>query len=270
MKRSGARRPRVIISIFDHRDYSGGGQVVIAGIVRQLAPDYDVVLVTPSCRVDPAGMRTGVQVIGLPIGWTGPRISQLLYHPLILLVALFLRHDLWIESFTPPVSSSFLPMVTRRPVIGLAQALFAREMARKYGTTALLSIERFALRRYRHVVVLNPFDRHLVEECNPGAAVHLIPNIITVPPAPPQDAGTGEFCLYLGRIDVTQKGLDALAAAYLRATPGTLRSSSPAPAPAPARAAWPNCCDRSPTGYVWSATSRDHARRSCSGPPRSW
>ena len=222
MTRSGVRRPRVVISIFDHRDYSGGGQVVIGGIVRQLAPDHDVVLVTPSCRADAAGMRAGAQVISLPIGWTGPRISQLLYHPLILLVALFVRHDLWIESFTPPVSSSFLPMVTRRPVIGLAQALFAREMARKYGTTFLLSIERFALRRYRDVVVLNPYDRQIVADCNPRATVQLIPNVIPLPPLPLPDAGAGEFCLYLGRIDLTQKGLDLLAAAYRHASPEAL------------------------------------------------
>jgi hypothetical protein len=239
MSRSGGRRPRVVVSIFDHRDYSGGGPVVVGGIVRQLAADYDVVLVTPNCRVDTAGMRAGVKVISLPIGWAGPRVGQMLYLPLVLLVALVIRHDLWIESFTPPFSSSFLPIVTRRPVIGLAQALSAREMARKYGMTFLLSIERFALRRYRHVVVLNPFDRQVVEECNPRAAVHLIPNIITVPAAPPQD-------------------------------PERSRSSSPAPAPAPARAAWPSCCGRSPTGYVWSDTSRDRARRSCSGRPRSW
>jgi glycosyltransferase involved in cell wall biosynthesis len=222
MNRSGGRRPRVVISIFDHRDYSGGGPVVIGGIVRQLAPDYDVVLVTPSCRVDTAGMRAGVRVISIPIGWTGPRIGQMLYLPLILLYALFVRHDLWIESFTPPFSSSFLPMVTRRPVIGLAQALSAREMARKYGMSVLLSIERFALRRYGHVVVLNPFDRQVVEACNPRAVVRLIPNTITMPPPPRQDSGTGEFCLFLGRLDVTQKGLDLLAAAYRHATPGAL------------------------------------------------
>jgi glycosyltransferase involved in cell wall biosynthesis len=161
-------------------------------------------------------------VIGLPIQWAGPRLGQALYHPLILLVALFLRHDVWIESFTPPVSSSFLPLVARGPVIGLAQALSAREMVRKYGPGVLLSIERFALRRYRHVVVLNPYDRHVVEQCNPRAAVHLIPNVIVMPPPPRQDPGVGRFSLYLGRIDVTQKGLDALAAAYRDAAPGVL------------------------------------------------
>lgn len=222
MKPPGARRPRVMISIFDHRDYSGGAQVVIEGIVRQLAADYEVVLVTPNCCVDTAGMRAGTKVISLPIGWAGPRISQLLYHPLILLVALFARHDLWIESFTPPFSSSFLPVVTRRPVIGLAQVLSAREMVRKYGVTALLPIERFALRRYTDVVVLNPFDRHVVEQCNPRAAVHLIPNIIAMPASPRQDPGAGRFSLFLGRIDVTQKGLDTLAAAYRDAGPGVL------------------------------------------------
>ncbi|MGK5682143.1 glycosyltransferase family 4 protein [Actinoplanes sp. URMC 104] len=216
------RAPRVVISIFDHPAYPGGGQVVVRRIIETLARDYEVVLVTAGSPVDHAGMRAGVRVVSLPVGWAGPRLGQLLYHPLLVLAALFLRHDLWIESFTPPFSSSFLPVVTGRPVVGLAQTLSAREMARKYRLAFLLRIERFALRRYGHVVVFNPYDRQLVSDCNPRASVRLIPNVLTMPAEPPAGPGAEDFCLFLGRLDITQKGLDLLADAYAGAAPGTL------------------------------------------------
>ena len=222
MHRSDARRPRVVISIFDHPAYPGGGPVVVRRIIDRLTRNYEVVLVTTRSRVDAAGLRAGIRVINLPVGWAGPRLGQLLYHPLLFLAALFTRHDLWIESFTPPFSSSFLPFVTRRPVVGLAQSLSGREMARKYRLTVLLRIERYALRRYGHVVVLNPFDRQVVEGCNPRAVVRLIPNVVAMPARPSLKPHVNPFCLFLGRLDVTQKGLDMLAEAYRRARPDAL------------------------------------------------
>lgn len=213
-------KPRIVVSVFDHPAYSGGAQVVVRRIIETLSHDHEVVLVTVRCAVDWSGMRSGIRVINLPVAWAGPRLSQLLYHPLVLLIALVLRHDLWIESFTPPISSSLVPLVTHRPVIGLAQTLAAREMVRKYRLGFLLGLERTALRLYRHVVVLNPYDAKVVGECNPRADVHLIPNVIPMPAAPGR--GSGDFALFLGRLDVTQKGLDLLADAYRRAGPNAL------------------------------------------------
>jgi len=207
-------RPRIAISVYDHPAYRGGGQLMVRRIIDRLRRDYEVVLVTPGARTDPDGLRAGVRVVSLPVGWAGPRLGQLLYHLLLALAAVVVRHDLWIESFTPPVSSSLLPLLTRRPVIGLAQCLPARAMARKYRLPVLVPIERRLLRLYRYVVVLNPRDGELVRAAHPAAVVCLIPNAVADPgPAP---SGSGAFGLYLGRIDVTGKGLDLLAEAYRR------------------------------------------------------
>jgi len=206
------RRPRVVISLFDHPAYPGGGPVVVRRIIDRLSRDYEVVLVTTNRRAE----GTAPRVIILPVGWAGPRLGQLVYGLLLILAVRLVRHDLWIESFTPPFSSSFLPMVTRRPVIGLAQSLSARGMARKYRLPVLVSIERFALRRYDYVVVLNPRDRELVRSCNPRATVRLIPNAVDPPTLPAAPPGAGSSALYLGRVDVTEKGLDLLVEAYRR------------------------------------------------------
>lgn len=210
-------RPRVVLSIYDHPAYRGGGPLVVRRIAERLRRDYDVVLVTTESASDPDGLRTGLPVITLPVGWAGARLGQILYHALLLRAARRVRHDVWIESFTPPISSSLLPLVTRRPVIGLAQALSARGTARRYHLPFLVPLERRALRLYRWVVVLNPRDRELVRDANPAATVRLIPNAIDDPGPPGDRDRTGSFALYLGRVDVTGKGLDLLAEAYRRA-----------------------------------------------------
>ncbi|MEV4702435.1 glycosyltransferase family 4 protein [Actinoplanes sp. NPDC049316] len=216
------RRPRIVVSVFDHAAYRGGGQLVVRRIIDRLSRDYEVVLVTTDSPVDPDGLRAGIRSVTLPVRWAGPRLGQLLYHPLLMLAALLIRHDLWIESLTPPFSSSFLPLVTRRPVIALAQTLSARGMARKYRMPILVPIERFALGLYRYVIVLNPRDGDLVRTSNPAAAVSLIPNTVTAAGPPADRPATGSFCLYLGRLDVTGKGLDLLVDAYRAAGARTL------------------------------------------------
>jgi glycosyltransferase involved in cell wall biosynthesis len=77
-------------------------------------------------------------------------------------------------------------------------------------------VERFGLRFYRDVVVLNPADRALVCRCSPLATVRVIPNSVDLPLLDERLLGLGEHILFLGRIDVWPKGLDLLLAAYER------------------------------------------------------
>ena len=125
-------------------------------------------------------VRDGVRYRQLPIGWAGPRGGQLLFHALLAFAVRRIRHDLWIESFTPPFSTSFLPLFSPAPVVGLAQNLSGEEMWRRYRLPFFL-VERFGLRFYKDVVVLNPADRARVSGCNPAAEVRVIPNGMDLP-----------------------------------------------------------------------------------------
>ncbi|MCI2239733.1 glycosyltransferase family 4 protein [Paenibacillus sp. TRM 82003] len=209
-------RPRVVISIFDDFDnphYAGGGPVVVRTIAHRLAVDHDVLVVTGGRRLH-RSERSGVAHLHLPVTWLGPRGGQLLWALLLPLTAVCLRYDVWIESFTPPWSSNLLPLVTRRPVVGLAQSLSGRDMARRYRTRFPLRAEQRLLRSYRDVVVLNASDQRVVSECTTTTRVHLIPNAVEPPEQPIGGAGEGGYALFLGRIDVGQKGLDLLLDAY--------------------------------------------------------
>ena len=149
------------------------------------------------------------------MAWAGPRAGQLLYHALLPFAARRIPHDLWIESFTPPFSTSFLPLFSRARIVGLAQNLHAQEMWDRYRLPFFL-IERLGLRFYRDVVVLNPAHRALVRNCNPSASVRVIPNGIGKRRLDEGLLGRGEHILYLGRIAPWEKGLDLLLAAYAR------------------------------------------------------
>ncbi|HEY6422188.1 MAG TPA: glycosyltransferase family 4 protein [Pseudonocardiaceae bacterium] len=209
-------RPHVVISNCDdvgNPHYGGGGAVVVAQIAARLARDYRVTVYTGSYRGSGRSqVRDGIRYVFLPSGWAGPRGGQLVFQVLITLVALVRRPHLWIESVTPPVSASPLPLVARFPVIALVQMLSGADMSRRY-KLPFTAIERRALRLYRHFVVLNDTDRQVVRAANSRASIALIPNGIERPPVDDLEYGKGQHILFLGRIDVRQKGLDLLLAA---------------------------------------------------------
>jgi glycosyltransferase involved in cell wall biosynthesis len=214
---AGTAARQVVISIFDgpgNPYYGGGGAAVVEMIADRLAANFDVTFVSAARRRG-TEVRNGVRYRRLPVAWAGPRAGQLLYHALLPFAARRIPHDLWIESFTPPFSTSFLPLFSRARVVGLAQNLHAQEMWDRYRLPFFL-IERLGLRFYRDVVVLNPAHRALVRNCNPSASVRVIPNGIGKRRLDERLLGRGEHILYLGRIAPWEKGLDLLLAAYAR------------------------------------------------------
>lgn len=205
----------VIISSFDNpeqRHYNGGGVAVVEMIARRLSSQFNVTVLTAASRAGTV-IRDGVRYKQLPIGWAGPRAGQLLFNALLPGAARFIRHDLWIENFTPPFSTSFLPLFSRPPVLGLAQTLSGEEMSLRY-RLPFHAVERFGLRFYRDVVVLNSADRETVSRASPSAVVRLIPNGIPQKSLDERSLGAGNYIFFIGRIDVWRKGLDLLLGAY--------------------------------------------------------
>lgn len=208
---------RVVISSFDnpaHPHYRGGGVAVIETMAARLREDFEVTVLTVGHRSESV-LHNGIRYRRLPLGWAGPRAGQLVYHAVLPFAARQIRHDLWIENFTPPFSTSFLPLFVRTPVLGLAQALPGKELSRRYRFPFFL-IERLGLRCYRDVLVLNAADQALVTAANPAANVHLIPNGIQTVDLEEKLLGSGGHILFLGRIDVWKKGIDYLIEAYER------------------------------------------------------
>lgn len=152
------------------------------------------------------------------MGRAGPRAGQLLFLALLPLVARRIRHDLWLESFTPPFSTSFLPVTTGAPVVGIDQGRSAEALWRRYHIPFFL-VERLGLRCYRHIVVMNAADGSVVRRLSPRADVQVIANGVDQRLLDENRLGTGRFILFLGRIDTWIKGLDLLLDAYDRSAP---------------------------------------------------
>ena len=206
---------RVVISSYDspgNPHYAGGGAVVVDAVARALAREFAVTVVTAARRPGTA-QRDGLRYRYLPVCWAGPRAGQLLFHALLPFAARRIPHDLWLESFTPPFSTSFIPLFSPARVVGLAQTLSGERMWHQYRLPFFL-IERLGLRCYSDVVVHNPADGTTVARHNPAARVRIIPNSMDLPEADEQSFGRGEHILFLGRIEVWAKGLDLLFAAY--------------------------------------------------------
>jgi len=206
----------VVISSFDslgNPHYNGGGASMVDMVACKLAGQFEVTVVT-AAHHGPAVTSEGVRYRRLPIGWAGPRAGQLLFHALLPFVARRIRHDLWIENFTPPFSTSFLPLFSRGRVLGLANSLSGDYASRQYRLPFFL-VERLGLRFYRDIVVLNA-DGAQVRRRSPSATVHIIPNGIPVPRLDERLLGEGEHILFLGRIDVWHKGIDLMLSAYSR------------------------------------------------------
>ncbi|MFF5766270.1 glycosyltransferase [Streptomyces tanashiensis] len=213
-------RPHVVVSIYDDADnpaYRGGGALVVGKVARRLAEDFRVTVVTAG-RHGGSEDRNGIRYVRVPVGRAGPRAGQLLFLAALPFVARRIRHDLWLESFTPPFSTSFLPLTTGAPVVGIDQGRSAEALWRRYHLPFFL-VERLGLRCYRHIVALNAADGSAIRRLSPRADVQVIPNGVEQRRLDESLLGAGQFILFLGRIDTWVKGLDLLLDAYDRARP---------------------------------------------------
>lgn len=210
-------RRRLVISSYDspgNPHYAGGGAVVVERVARALAREFDVTVVTGGHRPDKV-RRDGLSYRYLPVCWAGPRAGQLLFHAMLPFAARRMPHDLWIESFTPPFSTSCVPLFSPASVIGLAQNLSGEMMWQRYRLPFPL-VERLGLRCYDDIVALNPADGAIIKRHNPSATVRIIPNCMDLPDVDEGSFGRGEHILFVGRIETWAKGLDLLLTAYER------------------------------------------------------
>lgn len=205
---------RLVFSNYDSPSnpyYGGGGAAAIHEVARRLAGRHTVEVVVGRYAADQPTVRDGVTYT--PIGpVAGPKLGQVFFH-----LALPLRvrrggFELWCESLTPPFSTVGLPRFTPRPVVALTQILSGTAMRRKYGLP-FDRIERRGLRAYRHAIATSEFLRGRLREANPQLNVTVIPNGVPGELIRLEPARAERHILFLGRLDVEQKGLDLLTAA---------------------------------------------------------
>lgn len=212
-----SRRVAVTVSSYDdlgNPHYAGGGALAIHETARRLSAWYDVTVIT---GVYPGAsrneMRDGVRYRRIGVRFGGPLVGQAVFWCLLPFVAFRHRSDVWIDSFTPPFGVSLLPLILSRPVIGLIHMLPGADMWRKYRIPFFL-VQNFGLRWYRHFIVLTGQSREAVRRyARKGAVIDVIPNGVDIPD---QVSEEKRHLLFLGRIEMDQKGIDLLLEAFSR------------------------------------------------------
>ncbi len=209
-------RRKIIFSNYDDLKnpfYAGGGAAAIHEIARRLAARHDVTVLTgkyPGCR-DETVDNVSYERIGSAAG--GPRLGQIFFH--FALPAQAARRDfaVWFESLTPPFSTACLQFFTRQPVIIVTQNLPGKAMAKKYKLPFQV-LERVGLKTYRYAVALSEPIRAELLRANARMRVEVIPNGVDQALINQPVEKSEESILFLGRLDVEQKGLDMLVDAY--------------------------------------------------------
>ena len=209
-------KPRLIISNYDDLKnpyYAGGGAVAVHEVARRLTDTFSVTVLTAAFPGSSDQVIDGVLYQRLGPQSAGPFLGQLLFRLLLPLRALRADFDVWLETFGPPFTSSFLPLFTKKPVIGLVHMLPALDMQRKYRVPFLPRlVETLALRTYSRFISLSDSSRSEILRFHPGAGVTVIPNGVNLPARLPHLSP--QHLLFLGRLEVNQKGLDLLLYAY--------------------------------------------------------
>lgn len=210
------KKQKIIISNYDdikNPYYSGGGANAIHEVAKRLVDEHDVVVITGKFPGGSDEVIGGVVYKRVGLSFSGPKLSQLIFHFVLPFYAITQDFDLWIESFTPPFSTSFLPFFAKKPVIALVHMLTAEDMRRKYRLPFHL-IENLGFSIYQRFIVMTQKTKEKIKLVNKDANIKVIPNGIYLPKK--KKRVSKEHILFVGRIEVNQKGLDLLLRAYKR------------------------------------------------------
>jgi phosphatidyl-myo-inositol alpha-mannosyltransferase len=214
-------KPKIIFSSYDdiHNPfYGGGGATAIHKIASSLSDAYTVTVITGSYPGSQNGRFDGVSYLRIGPKFIGPKLGQLVFQLLLPFYAGFLDYSLWIESFTPPFSTSCLQLFTKRPVIGLAHMLAAKDMKRKYHLPFDV-FERIGLKFYKYIITTSESFEDVIKQLAPDSTTVCIANGVDAGPASGSASRPDSYLLFLGRIEVDQKGLDLLITAYSQFSP---------------------------------------------------
>jgi glycosyltransferase involved in cell wall biosynthesis len=93
--------------------------------------------------------------------------------------------------------------------------LASGDMIRKYRMPIFGAIESWGLKLYRNLIVLSGAEAEKIKAVNPDAEISVIPNGVTLTKKPVTKT-VKKHILFLGRIEIDQKGLDLLLEAYTK------------------------------------------------------
>lgn len=206
------KRSKIIISSYDSLSnpyYGGGGAVAIHEVAKRLNKKFDVTIYTSKYPSSKNEIVDGVTYNRIGLSFLPPKLSQFLFQLLLPYFTLTKSFDLWIESFTPPTSTAFLPLFSRRPVIGVTHFLNAEEKSKEY-KLPFTFFQTLGLKNYKYIIALTTTQKEKILRINPKAKVEIIHNATDIVRQGKTIDNPKNYILYMGRLEIAQKGLDIL------------------------------------------------------------
>ncbi len=201
---------RIIHFDYDYKEnpFAGGGQAnATHELYKRISRKHDVIVFTGSYPSSKNEVIEGVSYKRIGIGNFGAVISILSYWVLFPVYSIFLKADLFTEFFTAPFAVSFLPLVKRKTV-GYASFVGSKDLSKKYKLPFHFLIPML-IGRYHTVIFLS--ERYCSQFKNRYKNLNatVLPRGVDSKflSAPALD---NAYMLFLGRIDIHQKGIDTL------------------------------------------------------------
>ncbi|QUF03683.1 glycosyltransferase [Actinosynnema pretiosum subsp. pretiosum] len=218
---------------------AGGGSVRTHEVNRRLvARGHEVTVLTtrfPGCA---DRTQDGVRYVHIGPFAGRTRLSRFLGYAMALPREARRRDcDLVVEDFCAPVSSLAAPRWTGRPTIGVVQWLNAREKAREY-RVPVHWVERYGVRSHRRLVAVSRGIAERLVALNPDVLVRVVANGVAQG-AFEVTAPRSADVVFVGRLEIAQKGLDLLLRSWALArhrVPGSLVLAGSGPDEARVRA----------------------------------
>ncbi len=191
----------------------GSGQArATREVFKRLTDTYDITIYSSKYPGYEDYTEDGLRYIHKGINNSNPQLTNLYFLSTIPFIVSSVKADLIVENFNAPTSVSFSPLFTSIPVVGIPTMFNAHEFSRKYNLP-FHWIEKWGIRYYKYMTAYSDIDSAKIKSLSPSTEYRIIP----------QGVGTEFFdiphhkpkhILFLGRLDIAQKGVDLLLEAY--------------------------------------------------------
>lgn len=206
----------IVILDFDdiNNPLLGGGQaratVEVGKRLAEMGHRITVITSTyPGCH---DRYEQGMHYKHIGLGTNNIRINNFLYIFALPFALRNVQADIVLECFTAPISTLFSPLWTKIPVIAIPSTFDATRFSQFYHLPFDV-IEKFGVRFYKYFLPFSSAIDRQMKKLNPEIISKIVPEGVDKKylSIKKQD---GEYILYLGRLELFQKGIDLLLHAY--------------------------------------------------------
>jgi len=207
-------KPSIIISTYDdikNPFYGGGGAIAVHEVAKRLLKKYDVTVLSWDYSGKKKETLDTVPYERFGKKSLSPKAAMFAYQMALPLQVMKRKYDVWMESFCPPFTTAMLPRYTAKPVLGIVHMLASEDMERKYKLPFHV-LENAGLKQYDNIIVTSDQIKKKVQTVTPNADIQTISNGIEK--VYNTRVKREKYVLFLGRIEIDQKGLDLLIPAF--------------------------------------------------------